>query len=290
LLFARRAHLYLGLFLLPWVLLYGITGPMFSHKGLFSEADLQSMKIGDLKLPIADFPELDRLAETIVGQVQASVPGKKIVIDTTHKPSLTGGILYEMDGDNSRIVVEIDPINELATIERHPLNTEKPNKLLPGIHDVVLPDAPLDLATQSVKPILEMAKIADARNIRDFGWTKINFLASVDGTPARFTYVLNDNHLDVTEYKGEDGMTGRELLMRLHTTHGYPISWNARRIWILFSDLMGIAMVSWAITGLLMWWQIKRTRLFGAVVIACSLVVAMLLYWGIHHFYATNLL
>ena len=30
----RRLHLYAGLFMLPWVFLYGITGAMFNHQGL----------------------------------------------------------------------------------------------------------------------------------------------------------------------------------------------------------------------------------------------------------------
>ena len=33
--FLRRIHLYAGLFLLPWVFLYGVTGAMFNHQELF---------------------------------------------------------------------------------------------------------------------------------------------------------------------------------------------------------------------------------------------------------------
>jgi molybdopterin-guanine dinucleotide biosynthesis protein A len=33
----RRIHLYSGLFLLPWVIMYGMTGAMFNHLGLFPQ-------------------------------------------------------------------------------------------------------------------------------------------------------------------------------------------------------------------------------------------------------------
>ena len=51
---------------------------------------------------------------------------------------------------------------------------------------------------------------------------------------------------------------------------------------------MAIAMVTWGVTGLVMWWQLKRTRLIGAAVIAASLATAIWLYFGMFAFYATT--
>lgn len=288
--FARRAHLYLGLFLLPWVLLYGITGPMFSHKELFANAKFQSVSLSEIQPPLDKFPELSELAVQVTEQLRTLAPDNKIELNKTVDASITGAVSFEMDGDDSRIIVDIDPISEMATIARYPLNKESPKKLLQGIREITLPKPPLEQAKQALDPILKKANITDAKNPRVFGWTKLNFIGKVDDIPARFTYVYNDNHINIAQYSGEDGMMGREFFMRLHTTHGFPIQWNARRLWIVLSDLMGIAMVSWALTGLLMWWQIKRTRIFGAVVIGCSILVATLLYLGVHHFYATNVL
>ena len=60
--------------------------------------------------------------------------------------------------------------------------------------------------------------------------------------------------------------------------------------WSLGVDVMAIAMVSWAFTGLFMWWQIRRLRLVGVLVIALSLSTATLMYLGMLQFYATTLL
>src|SRR3954468_9834308 len=35
---ARRTHLYLGLFLLPWAVMYGVTGFLFNHPTAFADA------------------------------------------------------------------------------------------------------------------------------------------------------------------------------------------------------------------------------------------------------------
>jgi hypothetical protein len=58
----------------------------------------------------------------------------------------------------------------------------------------------------------------------------------------------------------------------------------------LILDVMAIAMVTWGITGLVMWWQLKRTRLIGALVIVTSVATALLLYTSVSHFYARTMM
>lgn len=83
-------------------------------------------------------------------------------------------------------------------------------------------------------------------------------------------------------------MTPRQFFLRLHTSHGQPPHWNGRMYWSLILDAMAIAMVTWGISGLVMWWQIKRTRLIGSVVILASLITASGLYVAMMDFYATT--
>ena len=45
---ARRAHLYFGLFLLPWALLYGTTGFLFNHPGAFPDTTIVDFDQQDL--------------------------------------------------------------------------------------------------------------------------------------------------------------------------------------------------------------------------------------------------
>jgi hypothetical protein len=47
-------------------------------------------------------------------------------------------------------------------------------------------------------------------------------------------------------------------------------------------DAMFVSMVSWAISGLLMWWQVKRTRRWGVGLLALSVQTTVAMTYGIH--------
>src|SRR5690606_19450120 len=76
---------------------------------------------------------------------------------------------------------------------------------------------------------------------------------------------------------GEGGgasQAARDLLLRLHKTHGYDAGFGARTLWAIVVDLMGGAMIAWGLSGLLMWWQLVRTRGTGLACLALSLAAA----------------
>ena len=83
-------------------------------------------------------------------------------------------------------------------------------------------------------------------------------------------------------------MTMRSLFLRMHTTHGQPPHWNGRMIWSVFADVMAAAMVLWGLSGVVMWWQVKRTRLLGGLVLLASLGTGIAVYVSVVHFYATT--
>jgi hypothetical protein len=80
----------------------------------------------------------------------------------------------------------------------------------------------------------------------------------------------------------------RHFFLRMHTSHGQSPTWNGRSFWSLAVDTMAIAMVFWGISGIIMWWQIKRTRWIGAVIIGLSLLTAGAMAIGLHDFYAAT--
>jgi hypothetical protein len=69
--------------------------------------------------------------------------------------------------------------------------------------------------------------------------------------------------------------TWRRFLTRMHTTHGYPLDHNARWVWAIVVDVMSGVLVFWGISGLVMWWQIKRTRPWGSVALVVSIGFAI---------------
>ncbi|TWT54877.1 hypothetical protein Pla22_25310 [Rubripirellula amarantea] len=285
---ARRAHLYLGLFLLPWVMLYGVTGPMFTHQGLFPDVEINPVPASIVSsTPMAEFPSPEQLADQIVVALREQSDAE-IRLNENHEAAFTNWPMFVTNHQGKNHVVRLNPLVQQAEIVSR---DQKPpaKRLIPAVKSIKLDRAPSSLARQSASMILPQVGIEHTGELKMHGWTKLNFLAEVDGEPARITYVLNDGHVDVTRLEGT-GMNMREFMMRLHTVHGQSPHWNARFFWTLLADLMGIAMVSWAITGLVMWWQIKRTRRWGAVVIGGSLLTAVTLYFSMQYFYTTTML
>ncbi len=289
--FLRRVHLYAGLFLLPWVFLYGITGAMYNHQWLLPEAHFTTFSPETLaSMPIQDFPAADKLAQQVIDKIQTQADGVSIALDNRHPPEFTNNIMYEVFADGERYVVEINPVDHSSSLIHHPQGNHKPEKMLGDIRNINLHPNPLDAIANSVPAVLKAGGVEGGSKPKPHGWSKLNFLASVDGQPARITYVLKDGHVEVSRYDGKPGMSLRNFFLRLHTTHGQGPHWNGRMFWTIILDAMAIAMVCWGITGLLMWWQIKRTRRIGAIVMTLSLLTAAILYLSIQDFYATTLL
>lgn len=284
----RRIHLYAGLFLLPWVMLYGITGAMYNHQGLFPEVTIENIDASALgDSAVNTMPDAATLAGHVVEAMQAAAPQSSIALSNDHGAEFNNDIILQVEAGGQSHAVHIDPVSHAAKVVRLP----EPETLQPaiaGLHQVTLDKNPYEMARQSVPEIMTLAGISGSEPPRPRGWCKLNFLADVDGQPARVTYVLRDGHVDVTKFEGQDGMSTRRFFMRLHTTHGQPPHWNGRMYWSLLLDIMAIAMVTWGITGLVMWWQIKRTRMIGAIVMASSVLTAAWLYYSMVHFYATT--
>lgn len=289
--FLRRFHLYAGLFLLPWVFLYGITGAMYNHQWLLPEVSMQPFPPSTLAgAPVENFPVPAELAEKVVDAIEEQAGDVTIEVDSTHAAEFTNNVMYEVLSDGNRYVVEINPVDHSSNLIKHPPATFKPKKLLGKVQNIDLQPSPIAALADSVPTVLQAAGIENASTPKPLGWSKLNFVATVDGQPARVTYVLKDGHVELSHYTGEPGMSLRSFFMRLHTTHGQGPHWNGRMFWTLILDAMAFAMVCWGMTGLLMWWQIKRTRRIGAAVLALSLLTAVFLFLSVQDFYATTLL
>ena len=284
----RRIHLYVGLFLLPWVFLYAITAAMFNHQNLLPEVSIARVNHSSLTdTPMADFPSGPQLATQVIEALRSAAPEETIEVDDSHRPEFTNDIILQVNESGTKHAVHINPIRRSAWVATFP-EKEHLEPLLSDIHNIKLDPNPYDAARNSVQKILRDVGIESSGRSQPMGWSKLNFLATVNGQPARVTYVLRDGHVDVTKHTGRHGMSTRGFFLRLHTTHGQPPHWNGRMFWSLFVDLMALAMVTWGITGLVMWWQIKRTRLIGGAVMALSVSTAAVIFFSMVHFYGDH--
>ncbi len=285
----RRIHLYSGLFLLPWVIMYGVTGAMFNHFGLFPRVSIQRVgsEVVD-KSPVSEFPGPDDLALRVVEAIKAECKDNRIELSSDHGAEFTNDLMFEMKDADGQHVVYIDPISKSSWIVTQPKNSDEPERLLESINSIQLDSDPQEQALETATQILLNAGKQLKGKPQPFGWTKLNFIANVNDEPARVTYVLKDGHVDINRFAGDDGIPLRQFLLRMHTSHGQPPHWNGRMFWSVAVDTMAIAMVGWGLSGLFMWWQLKRTRMVGTIVIGLSLLTATLMWMGLQTFYATT--
>ena len=82
---------------------------------------------------------------------------------------------------------------------------------------------------------------------------------------------------DIELESSTDTSAFRSGLLRLHTVHGTPGYTGAVWLWSWIVDLMGVAMIVWAATGVVMWWTICGVRMWGAVALATGGVVIVIL-------------
>ncbi|VTT99736.1 Uncharacterized protein OS=Singulisphaera acidiphila (strain ATCC BAA-1392 / DSM 18658 / VKM B-2454 / MOB10) GN=Sinac_6475 PE=4 SV=1: PepSY_TM_1 [Gemmataceae bacterium] len=68
----RRGHLYFGLFLLPWVILYGVTGFLFNHPTAFADAPTAAFDRSTLiGTPMESVPSPAEVAQQVVTAVRS---------------------------------------------------------------------------------------------------------------------------------------------------------------------------------------------------------------------------
>lgn len=90
----------------------------------------------------------------------------------------------------------------------------------------------------------------------------------------RITYTAADHKL-IIERQPFDVL---QFLRRIHKRHGYEQPYLADTLWAASLDLVIIGMLSWGLTGLWMWFKMKRTRRWGVLCVAVGcLLFAMFL-------------
>jgi hypothetical protein len=79
--------------------------------------------------------------------------------------------------------------------------------------------------------------------------------------PRRITYSTTDHSLVVERQIFRTPV----FLERMHRLRGYESEFVLNDIWGLSVDLIIVAMVLWVLSGLWMWWELKVTRIVGAL-------------------------
>jgi hypothetical protein len=307
----RRSHLYFGLLLAPWALLYGITGYLFNHPTHFPDNPLKSFGREVTEGTALESPQDPKiLAKQLLNELNLRFERQKplqldeqkpcryegeFYMASAELPDQTWNILLYQNGSGGsvRTVTKkgagsekplawfaIDPLSATAadrrdfTITGPAENRTSPLRWINSLDQVANRSLPVIVDRLGLKVDATSFKVTTAPELvfhvseEDRDWT------------VRFNSVIGSVSAQPTSTLPTAVVSWRRFLTRLHVAHGYPSEKNARWFWAILVDVMSFVMVFWGLSGIVMWWQIKRTRPWGTVALAISLAIAALLGSG----------
>jgi hypothetical protein len=244
----RRTHLYSGLLLLPWVLVYGISGFFFNHGGSASSTQI-------VPIPADQIDQLTPYNEQLGDRLLAAIDQKPSEAQATVTGSWTFDFHDSKEGKDYRLSLPIDESvarlserrrrsSRSSTYARDTFATER---------DQAQEVARATLASMAMQP--ENLRVTSGPSLR------------VSSGDRRWSTTLTRDRVTESTASAFDF---NRLMRRLHVTHGYGRSDWARIAWAVIVDVMAFAMVLWAISGIAMWWQKKSLRTSGAVTLIAA--------------------
>lgn len=268
----RRTHLYTGLLLLPWALLFGASGMLFNHGAWLSK------NVRVEKLPPATVEEalgLERLdpqvvAAAVVAQLnarQSSEGESGLQLVQPSSATISGSLRFDARSEGATHSIQVSPVNGTAKITTRAAPERKAPDSAPFMEQpMTLAAADLHVDPVDVGTLLEAAGIQGASVPEPNGRSSPRLLFKVSDGEGR---VWNTGYdLSTGEFSGRAAdepapMDARSVMTRLHKVHHYPDSVGPRWFWTLAADATGATLVFWGISGLFMWWQLKPTRAAG---------------------------
>jgi hypothetical protein len=302
LMWVRRGHLYLGLFLFPWVVLFGVTAFLFNHPTVFG--DKPTVTFGRDALagtPLDEVPNPQAIAEQVVAKLnETQRPTTPYTLAGAAKFTGKEYALAKVEAEGQSLNVSIDvkagsgtvqssAARERREAEKAPFavgrvpsakGKRRPDRRARG--DAGGPSSGLQLTD----PLPELVKAAVPTILERTGFPAgevtvtsvphVVFPVEAGGRVWAATYnpMTGGVSGQPASEKAETDLSWRQFLVGLHKAHGYPGEVNGKWFWVLFADALALTMCFWVLSGLVMWWQVKATRKAGAVVLVLSCVAA----------------
>ncbi len=291
----RRTHLYAGLFLAPWVAMYGVSGLIFNHGSWFAPASDAASKpiewtVDGAALP--SWPEPEALARQVVAGMNAAAKAKdkatgmEYQLSAAASPQLQGGVFLEgQDEAGGSVSLSFDRVEGKGTTSHSPPR--------PPVEQVQLATNDAVLLNATKDALLAAAGRVDSK-LSATKW-------SGDGDFPRLAFRLeHGQQRRVADYDLRSGrvslrseptpMRVPDFLTSLHMSRGYPSEKSAvmKTVHAAFVDAMAFLMCFWAISGIAMWLQMKHLRRPGLPVAIASVLAAVFVWSAMYRFLAGN--
>lgn len=288
--------MYTGLILLPWVMFFGFSGVLFNHSEWFGSVEVLSEFSGSEVAELSDeaMPDPEAIADRVVARLNAAKapdgvggagaekrgPYRRPASD---RAVVEGAFRYTANTDAGRAMLTISPTGKGATVKRSEVS---PDQEKAPFHGEIVGPAGFDPGANGelARELFERSGIEPEGSVEPGtrGGTEIRFRVETpeDGRRWNAVYSLASGEVSARAADAPHGMSLNALLGRLHKTHHYPDRRSARWFWNFLADATGITMVFWGLSGVIMWWQLKPTRLLGVLGLSAAAVLAALVFTG----------
>lgn len=299
----RRLHLYTGLLLFPWAVLYGITAILFNHPSLFSDAPMTLFGAEAFQgLPFENRPTADEIAREVVTRLNEkqnpTIPfeyaglakwNREFAFATVQTEGQSINILVDVKFGNGTIRTQPPkPVQESTTAPFAKANgstrpTKSENIARGTLERYLCADPIHKLIQESIPELLQRLGYPNGKTVVT-SVPDIQFLIRAEDQLWTATYNPMTGAISgvPAESVSAQPMSTRRFLLRLHTAHGYPSEANAKWYWAILVDGMGGVLCFWGISGLVMWWQLKSQRRLGFILLIVSGLVATCMGFGMH--------
>lgn len=265
----RRIHLYTGLFMIPFIFVFGLSGITFNHSSfLSSERSVDYFTLNENESLEKHFPNLDKLAAELLDSlatkslIDASQISQVKYNNTVILRSLNEEADYRIQMDipthNVQIMTLPDFAVNPALVSRGTLETSyklNDNELLEHM-DNVLKNRGFNPGKSRVQRIPNLAMEIESENKQ-----------------YRVLYNLRNGNYRIDDLNKRKFRLNN-LVGNLHELHGYPLSgFSLKWLWVFCADVLAGLMMIWAITGLIMWLKMKRQFVIGLIILSVSLIL-----------------
>ncbi len=280
----RRIHLYTGLLLLPWVIFFGFSGMLFNHPELGPRkviARFDKEITGETGFQRLN-PEV--LAAGVVAALNEAAGGRAYRRAMAGDAVIEGEFVFQGVSAEGPVVIALNPHEGNAVVTRTPEATKTPpppflSSPLPAAEG--LDKTSLQAAANSLLEIGGIRTLAPVE-ASPRGGAELRFQLESEDSEQRWnlSWNLAQGTLAARELGTEENPDLYSVLTRFHKTHHYPTQMGARWLWSALGDATGLTMVFWGISGAIMWWQMKPTRLLGIAGLSVAAVVALFVFAG----------
>ena len=290
----RRTHLYAGLFLAPWVAMYGFSGLIFNHWSWFAPGGDPAAKpiewtVDGTALP--PWPEPEALARQVVAGMNAAGKDKagaaEYRLSAEGTPQLQGGVnLQGKDEAGGSVSLSFDRQARKGTTSHAPPGPPEEQVTL-STNDATLLNATkaaLLAAAGQADP-----KLAATKWEGDGDFPRLSFRVEHGQERRVATYDLRSGQVSLQPEPPP--MRVPNFLTSLHMTRGYPTEKKSammKTIHAAFVDAMAFLMCFWAVSGIAMWLQMKHLRRPGLPVAIAAVLAAVFVWSAMYRLFTEN--